>query len=168
MTEEKKKKKTNGCLISLILILIFSALGFVAYEGFTVGAKKASAKNIYNEIVQFSVDEIKKCNLGSDTYMDNLKCPVEPKKTIEKLLEIYTKLYNPFTFDENKLPGGSLYKEGILPASHVFKKNMDVSNDDNIGFINLDFTNQNLTFEICFDTPCTKKENRLQNSIEIE
>jgi hypothetical protein len=66
-------------------------LGFVSYEGFTSKPKSYATKTIYAEIVKYTKNEIKKCNSVGSTYMNTLKCPAEPKKTIEKLLELAKK-----------------------------------------------------------------------------
>jgi len=150
-------------IITLVILFIF--LGFVSYEGFTSKPKSYATKTIYAVIVKYTKDEIKKCNSVGSTYMDILKCPAEPKKTIEKLLDIYSKSYNPLTFNENKLPGGSLYKEGVLPAEPIFKKNINITDDANAGFININFSNHNITFELCFAKPCKSEENRLKDTI---
>ena len=166
-----EKKKSSGCLSTLIIasiiMVILYVFGWFFFEALPGASNRSIVKNIYAEIVKYSEDEIKKCNTGSDTYMDDLKCPAEPKKIIEKLLETYPKSYNPFTFNENALKGGSQYKEGILPAKYILKNNIDISKDSNIGFININFTDQNIVFEQCFDKPCKDSLNQSKSSLKI-
>jgi len=88
--------------------------------------------------------------------MDTLKCPAEPKKIIEKLLETYSETINPFTFNENTLTG-----------KNILKNNIDISKDSNIGFININFTDQNIVFEQCFDKPCKDSLNQSKSSLKI-
>jgi Tfp pilus assembly protein PilE len=155
-----EKKKSSGCLsaliIAFIIMVILAVLGWVSYVGFTVGANRHAAKNIYAEIVKYSEDEIKKCNIGNDTFMDTLKCPAEPKKIIKKLLETYSETINPFTFNENTLTG-----------KYILKNNIDISKDSNIGFININFTDQNIVFEQCHDKPCKDSLNQSISSLKI-
>ena len=68
-------------IITLVILFIF--LGFVSYEGFTSKPKSYATKTIYTEIVKYTKDEIKKCNLVGSTYMNILKCPAEPKKLLK-------------------------------------------------------------------------------------
>ena len=167
---DKKVKKTRSIGGALVWILFISFMGFYLYSWiqFEEAGKYNTVESSYNDIVKNTKDEIKKCKSGESTYLNGLICPVTPEKTIERLLEMYSNKCNPYTFNENKLPGGSLYKEGIRPCSSLLRKNQNINNDTDVGFINLKFSKQNITFDACLEKPCNEKNNRRQDSIGVE
>ena len=168
--KDKKVKKKRSIGGALVWILFISFMGFFLYSWiqFEEATKYKAVKSSYNDVVQNTKDEIKKCKSGESTYLNGQICPATPEKTIERLLEVYSNNCNPYTFNENKLPGGSLYKEGIKPCSSILRKNQNINNDADVGFINLKFSNQNIIFDVCLEKPCNEKKNRRQAIIGIE
>ena len=62
-------------LVVVAIIGILAAVGVVAYNGYTSGAKKNVVKKQHSEVVNYLKSEILKCDMGLDYVMDgHLKC----------------------------------------------------------------------------------------------
>ena len=53
-------------LVVVAIIGILAAVGVVAYSGYTSGAKKNAARNMYSTAVKFISAELKKCSIGEE------------------------------------------------------------------------------------------------------
>ena len=71
MLVKDKKFKKAFTLIELLVVVaiigILAAVGVVAYNGYTAGAKKAATKSQHRTIVKFLQSEIMKCSLGQSS-----------------------------------------------------------------------------------------------------
>tara|TARA_A100001015_G_scaffold310230_1_gene411214 strand:- start:109 stop:591 length:483 start_codon:yes stop_codon:yes gene_type:complete len=62
-------------LVVVAIIGILSAVGVVAYNGYTSSAKKKVVLTQYDQTIKYVKAEVIKCDIGSDTVMDgHLKC----------------------------------------------------------------------------------------------
>ena len=143
----------------IIIIIVFGIVGGIVAFNFMEGAKSEFVKNTYNQTVQYTKDEIKKCKSGESNYMNGLQnCHPTAEKTIEGLFEVYD-MSNPFTFNENNLPdrGPKILRDS---GSNI--------SDRDLGFINLSSSGENIIFSVCFKKPCSKEENRKTNTVSID
>ena len=53
-------------LVVVAIIGILAAVGTVAYQGYTEGAKKSTAKSNHASVVKYIVAEDQKCSVGAD------------------------------------------------------------------------------------------------------
>ncbi len=56
-------------LVVVAIIGILAAVGTVAYQGYTSGAKKNATKSNHASVTKFIAAELAKCNMGEDTVM---------------------------------------------------------------------------------------------------
>ena len=56
-------------LVVVAIIGILAAVGTVAYQGYTAGAKKNATKSNHASVTKFIAAELAKCNMGEDTVM---------------------------------------------------------------------------------------------------
>ena len=62
-------------LVVVAIIGVLSAVGVVAYNGYTSSAKKNTVKQIHSQTVKFIKAEVLKCDIGETTAMNgNLDC----------------------------------------------------------------------------------------------
>ena len=62
-------------LVVVAIIGILAAVGTVAYQGYTSGAKKNATKSNHASVVKYVAAELQKCAMGETTVMDgNLTC----------------------------------------------------------------------------------------------
>ena len=62
-------------LVVVSIIGILSAVGVVAYNGYTLSAKKNTVKQMHIQTIKFIKAEILKCDMGETTVMNgNLDC----------------------------------------------------------------------------------------------
>ena len=58
-------------LVVVAIIGILAAVGVVAYNGYTSAAKKSSSTSNHNTIVKYISTEIRKCDLGESSIIEN-------------------------------------------------------------------------------------------------
>ena len=56
-------------LVVVAIIGILAAVGTVAYQGYTSGAKKNATKSNHAAVTKFIAAELAKCNMGEDKVM---------------------------------------------------------------------------------------------------
>ena len=159
------KPKTYFGMTKPLIIFIIIAIPFLIYLGillfyFEEATKSTVVETKYNEIVQYTKDEIKKCKSGESNYMNGLQnCHPTAEKTIEGLFEVYKDMPNPFTFNENNLPdrGPKILRDS---GSNI--------SDRDLGFINLSSSGEHIILNVCFKEPCSKEENRKTNTVSID
>ena len=145
----------------LAIIILFIVLG-VAVDKLVRGPLNIeTVKGNHSKIVKFIGNEINKCKLGQDKFMNNQICPATPKKVIEgtmfaglseksKNINILV-LYNPYNdYDA---------------AIKIFDDNAD---DKFLGYVGLGISGSNVVIKSCHKKPCKKEENRQQSTVNIE
>ena len=148
-------------LVVVAIIGILAAVGVVAYNGYTKSAKASATKANFNLVRNFVVNEPMKCMLGESYIME---------KTVDCSKRIYNYyLYNDafhmrpliINFFENKIKNPYTGGKGIV-------RNGGVPNNDNeIGEVHMPATisTNSLRIMICFKSPCTDSNNRLDEII---
>ena len=168
MTKEKKKKKSLAWrIIKWILWAILAIIIFFILIGFVVNKIVMGPHNIkvvksnHTKIVKFIKDEINKCKLGQDKFMNKQICPATPKKVIEGTMFAGLSddskhpdilfLYNPY--------------RDYDPAIKIFDNNTD---DKFVGYVGLSISGSTVVIKSCHKEPCSKKENRKQSTVSIK
>ena len=160
-------KQKGFTLIELLVVVaiigILAAVGVVAYNGYTGAAKASATKANFNLVRNFVVSETMKCVLGESYIMEKtIDCSAiagsnfdyNDANTMKPLIMNFfdDKIKNPYT-------GG----KGVAANSGV------PDNDNEIGEVHISPASapERLRFMICFKSPCTNANNRIDETIYL-
>jgi len=76
-------------LVVIAIIGILAAVGVVAYNGYTEGAREAVAKQHLKNTVRLFSNEVAKCDMDSSQKVFNLPCPVKVNESFKTCAAIY-------------------------------------------------------------------------------
>ena len=89
-------------LVVVAIIGILAAVGVVAYNGYTGGAKVAVTKSMHAKTVKYITAELMKCNMGeTDTFEGIRACnTVTARNTIATVLQLKNPKQTPTVLDD--------------------------------------------------------------------
>ena len=146
-------------LVVVAIIGILAAVGTVAYQGYTDGAKKNAAKSNHASVVKYIAAEDQKCNIGeSEAMSGNLTCEGRgADDVIDAAVLALADFKNPFANTQAAITDGGTAN----------------TNADK-GYVRLTNTVSIITVETCFDdqadgddTACTTAGDTVSNNIEV-
>jgi type IV pilus assembly protein PilA len=146
-------------LVVVAIIGILAAVGTVAYQGYTDGAKKNAAKSNHASVVKYIAAEDQKCNIGeSEAMSGNLTCEGRgADDVIDAAVLALADFKNPFANTQAAITDGGTAN----------------TNADK-GYVRLTNTGSIITVETCFDdqadgddTACTTAGDTVSNNIEV-
>ena len=127
-------------LVVVAIIGILAAVGTVAYNGYTEGAKKSSAKSNHASVVKYIAAEDAKCGVGSD------------------------KIFGSATFDCENRDGLSIqtaallalgdFKNPYAPDQSAVIGTAKTAAKDNMGYTLITATLNVITVSTCFEDDC--------------
>ena len=173
--------KRNGfTLIELLVVVaiigILAAVGTVAYNGYTLGAKVNATKAQYKTLVKHQIAEITKCQLG---MIDNIGnpgydfriCPLRNGGGFSAAGEWRVSMGSQCrngggAFYEWKNPYNNDNKPGYACNINIGGKNSE--KDIGVGVIYyIDKSDTEISIAVCWKTPCSSSENRGETIIDI-
>ena len=136
-------------LVVVAIIGILAAVGVVAFNGYTAGARVNSTKFIYNQVQKYISSEIQKCNIGETTVMNGyLTCSNKTGSTVIKATEkSVSNFKNPYNNKENAFLLGDQYVKGRVYITS---------------------SNQNVILHVCFKDSCGNDANKSGVTISID
>ena len=155
-----KKNNKGFTLIELLVVVaiigILAAVGTVAYNGYTAGAKKASAKSNHATVVKYIAAEDQKCNIGETKAMSTkLDCSGRTGTTVIAAAELaLADFKNPYD------PDSAAVRDD--PVTFATKADM--------GFVNMEATGNVLTITTCFQNDCATVDGEaptVVNTVEV-
>ena len=155
-----KKNNKGFTLIELLVVVaiigILAAVGTVAYNGYTAGAKKASAKSNHATVVKYIAAEDQKCNIGETKAMSTkLTCSNRTGATVIAAAELaLADFKNPYDTDSAAVRDD--------PVTFATKADM--------GFVNMVADGKVLTITTCFQNECATVEEEaptVVNTVEV-
>ena len=133
-------KRNAFTLIELLVVVaIIGALatvGVVAYNGYTLSAKKNAVKQMHIQTIKFIKSEILKCDMGETKVMNgNLNCSerlLANKIGAATQTSFEGKFLNPFvTYKENVVAGQAPHQNGVCIIQYnsggILVSNIDVA-----------------------------------------
>ena len=116
-------------LVVVAIIGILAAVGTVAYQGYTAGAKKNATKSNHASVTKYIAAELAKCNMGEATVMGgNYPCDASGN-----------------TVPEAAVLALADFKNTYAPATAAV-----VEGDLDLGRTSLSVPGSTITIEICF------------------
>ena len=155
-----KKNNKGFTLIELLVVVaiigILAAVGTVAYNGYTAGAKKASAKSNHATVVKYIAAEDQKCNIGETKAMSTkLTCSNRTGTTVIAAAELaLADFKNPYD------PDSAAVRDD--PVTFATKADM--------GFVNMVADGKVLTITTCFQNDCATVDGEaptVVNTVEV-
>ena len=180
--------KRNGfTLIELLVVVaiigILAAVGTVAYNGYTLGAKVNATKAQYKTVVKHQIGEITKCQLGMIDTIGNpdygsKPCPLRDSGAFNAAGEWI------HTFGNQCNNPGGIYLDWSNPYKPSYKDDVgNVKNnnpckfdssgnnhkdDKNVGYINYrKISDTEASLSSCWKVPCSSPENRGETIIDF-
>lgn len=146
-------KQKGFTLIELLVVVaiigILAAVGVVAYNGYTNSAKVNATKSIYNQVKNYIINEVQKCNMGeSEAMQKNLTCSSRTGSTVIRAAEKSLREFkNPYDTSINAVILGDKYIKGNVYITS---------------------SNQNVILHACFKDSCGNDANKTGVTISID
>tara|TARA_B100002003_G_C14040487_1_gene501400 strand:- start:488 stop:1006 length:519 start_codon:yes stop_codon:yes gene_type:complete len=168
--------KRNGfTLIELLVVVaiigILAAVGTVAYNGYTLGAKVNATKAQYKTVVKHQIGEITKCQLGMIEKIGHpgynpKPCPLRWGGANEWNVSMGSQCRNPGgAFYEWRNPYNNHNKPGYACNTGMGGR---LEKDEVVGEILYEqISDTVISIAVCWKTPCSSPENRLETIIDI-
>ena len=161
-----KKNNKGFTLIELLVVVaiigILAAVGTVAYNGYTAGAKKASAKSNHATVVKYIAAEDQKCNIGETNAMRVTKDGTT------------TELRCSGRTGADVIVAAALaladFKNPYYPGSSAVRSSSAYAAKEDMGFVNMEATGNVLTITTCFQNDCATVDGEaptVVNTVEV-
>ena len=172
-------KKNGFTLIELLVVVaiigILAAVGTVAYNGYTLGAKVNATKAQYKTLVKHQIAEITKCQLGMIDNIGNPDydfriCPLRNGGGFSAAGEWRVSMGSQCrngggAFYEWKNPYNNDNKPGYACNTGMGGR---LEKDEVVGEILYEqISDTVISIAVCWKTPCSSPENRLETIIDI-
>jgi type IV pilus assembly protein PilA len=152
-------------LVVVAIIGILAAVGTVAYQGYTTGAKKNSTKSNHASAVKYIASEMQKCSMDEDVVMKQKKTDT----AAEGALACAT------TYADDLIANAAAYGLGDFKNSYdtgeaAIRQNDTAEGaaaDTDLGYVNVDNAGSTVTVWTCYATPCGS-DTISSNEIEVE
>ena len=158
-------------LVVVAIIGILAAVGVVAYNGYTTGAKKNAVKSNFKLVQKYVSAELMKCEIGHTEIFYNsrggkykVNCSGADNPGV-----IYTAMVNdPSLRFLNPIDNGIWNREDQLVLKNDSYKGSSIP-DFLVGYILLGFKSTwPASMRVCFATPCSSSDNVLTATINYQ
>ena len=153
-------------LVVVAIIGILAAVGVVAYNGYTKGAKKNSAKAVHATIVKYVSAELMKCQIGhTDIFINSGKYKVSCSAVHDAHRTSAAMVSDPSLRFLNPIDNGIWNRDDQIAVRNDVYKGSSIP-DNMIGYIFLNFKSTwPASMRSCFATPCSSSDNVLTATI---
>ena len=152
-------------LVVVAIIGILAAVGTVAYQGYTTGAKKNSTKSNHASAVKYVASEMQKCSMDEEVVMKQKASDT----AAEGALACAT------TYTANEIAAAAAYgladfKNSYDTGEQAVKANTTESSaaaDTDLGFVNIYDDGTTITIWTCYEKPCASGTIN-SNEVQVE
>ena len=150
-----------GVLLAMCFIFFIALFPFLNDYLYTGSARVNATKSSHNTVLKFVAAEIGKCSLGKKTVMwGNLKCNrITPSYVAEASIKYFS------SNDNSGIYEGAL-KKAYPPHDAAVKAGFSTADSD-VGYIFIKESGSKIIITSCNKTPCNKKENLQESTIDI-
>ena len=152
-------------LVVVAIIGILAAVGTVAYQGYTTGAKKNSTKSNHASAVKYIASEMQKCSMDEELVMKQNKNDTEAAGALA-----CATTYTAQDISKAAAHGLEDFKNSYDTGEKAVKNNTTESSataDTDVGFVNIYDDGTTVTIWTCYATPCGS-DTINSNEVQVE
>ena len=148
-------------LVVVAIIGILAAVGTVAYNGYTEGAKKSSSKSNHASVVKYIAAEDAKCGVGADKVFGDATfvCSTRTGETVrDAAVTALGDFKNPYANSEDAVIDGG----DATGTAQAFAETVG-----NAGKVFVGIAGNSIEIWTCFEKPCTTAGNTVSNELDV-
>ncbi len=147
-------------LVVVAIIGILAAVGVVAYNGYTSGAKKNATKTIHAQTLKYISAEVMKCSLGESLIMGTYQCANIYPLNMYSAANINAHIAASSVLSDSKNPYDTTSYAIVQPTTAFVLGQVSLSATVNSPYM--------INLHTCIEEPCSTATNKIMDTVPIE
>ncbi len=147
-------------LVVVAIIGILAAVGVVAYNGYTGGAKKNATKTIHAQTLKYISAEVMKCSLGESLIMGTYQCANIYPLNMYSAANINAHIAASSVLSDSKNPYDTTSYAIVQPTTAFVLGQVSLSATVNSPYM--------INLHTCIEEPCSTATNKIMDTVPIE